>query len=101
MLRAIILAAGLCAASLARAQEWRPVARECAEIIDKQLGCASCGGAWPLWTRCTVQRVYGNQIPPARLEACMQQIWDRRWKEKTCAMCGDPVAESIRCAGGS
>ena len=102
MMRAAILAAALCVAStVAYAQAWRPIELQCADTIQRQLHCASCGGSWPLYTLCTVQRVYGDQIPPARLKACMQKIWDRRWEEKTCALCGpDPVAELIRCAGG-
>lgn len=104
MRRAIILAAALCvAAPLAHAQSWRSVERECAEVINRQAGgCpTSCDGRfWPLYTRCVVKRVYGDQIPAARLDACMQPIWDRRWAEHTCNACGDPVAEAIRCAGG-
>ena len=84
--------------SMVYAQEWRPVARQCSEEIDQKLHCASCGGAWPLWTRCTAERAYGGRISMARLEACMQQIWDRRWKEQICSACGDPVAESISCS---
>jgi hypothetical protein len=103
MRRAIILAAALCAASpLAHAQAWRPVERECAEAIARQYGCTtSCDNRlWPLYARCAVEKFYGAQIPASRLDACMQPIWDRRWAEHTCAACGDPVAESIRCAGG-
>ena len=96
------LAVALCAALpfSAHAQSWRPIARQCAEEINQQLHCASCGGAWPMWVDCTVQRAYGGQIDNTRLQQCKQAIWDRRIAERTCAMCGDPVAESIRCAGG-
>ena len=103
-MRTIILAAALCVASaVAYAQSWRPVERECADAINRQAGgCpTSCDNRlWPLYTRCIVKKVYGDQIPAARLEACMQSIWDRRWAEKTCAACGDPIGEAIRCAGG-
>jgi hypothetical protein len=98
--RAGIVAIALLVPTVAQAQSWSPVERQCAEEINHKLGCAACGGAWPLWTRCTVERFYGDKIPAARLEACMKAIWDRRWVEKTCASCGDPVAEAIRCAGG-
>jgi hypothetical protein len=100
--RAIILTAALCAASpMAHAQTWLPIARECAEAIDRQYGCTTAcdNQLWPLYARCTVQRFYGDKISAARLDACMQQIWDRRWQQKTCELCGDPVGEALSCAG--
>jgi hypothetical protein len=97
---ALSFAAVIIAGSPTHAQSWSQTERECASEINRQLGCASCGGAWPQWARCTVERFYGDKIPSARLEACMQKIWDWRWEHKVCASCGDPVASSIRCAGG-
>lgn len=105
MLRRFVLPFGfafMVLSSAAHAQEsvWRPIVKQCAEVIDREAGCASCGSMWPQWMRCAVPRIYGNRVPPAKLEACMQQIWDRRWEQKTCAMCGDPVRSVIECIGG-
>jgi hypothetical protein len=98
---ATALVAGMLVALPAHAQSWRPIERQCAHEINQVTGAgAPSAGSWPLWTECTVQRAYGNQIDPTRLKDCMQRIWDRRLEQRTCAVCGDPVAESIKCAGG-
>jgi hypothetical protein len=94
-----VLCASLCAApALAQAQTWRPIARQCAEAIDRQAHCAACGGEWPEWTRCLNARLH--QVPPALLEECIKQTWDARMKDMTPAVVGDPVAQAWYCAGG-
>jgi hypothetical protein len=101
-----ILAAGLvlCAAASARAAPdesvWRQAERSCVAAIEAQYGCTTaCNNQlWPLWARCTNERL-GNPFPPAALEACMQRIWDRRQATQACELCGgDPVKEALACA---
>jgi hypothetical protein len=102
-MRTIVAAAVLCTVALpAVAQAWQPAERACGAAIEQQYGCttACTNKLWPLIARCTVQRTYGHRISAARLDACMKPIWDRRWEQQTCELCGDPVGEAIRCAGG-
>jgi hypothetical protein len=88
-------------AAAAHAQEWRPIARQCAAEIDAKAGCGSCGGLWPAWSRCTVERFYHGAIPAARVEPCLRQVGEIRAREHACDACGDPVAAVIHCARGS
>lgn len=85
---------------VSQAQAWGPAMTECVQEVERTHP-GNTSGSWPIWTRCAVARTYGNRIPAAKLDACIQKIWDRRLREKTCALCGnDPAAEAIQCAGG-
>jgi hypothetical protein len=96
---ALILCAGLCAVpALAQSQTWRPVARQCAEEVDRQAHCAACGSEWPEWTRCLNARL--RQVPPTLLEECIKRTEASRAAARTAAMVGDPVAQAWYCAGG-
>jgi hypothetical protein len=84
----------------AQAQTWRPIARQCAEEIDAKTGCGSCGGLWPSWADCAVDRFYRGAVPEARVRSCIKQIYAERLRTKPCNACGDPVADVFRCVGG-
>ena len=74
------------------------IAKQCAAEINAKQGCGTCGDMWPAWTRCAVERAYGDAVPKDRLDACIQGIWQRRWNQNTCQQCGNPVVEAARCA---
>jgi hypothetical protein len=100
----VVLIAALCFASgLAHAQErdWRIAARLCAAEIDKQAGCTTAcdNRLWPEYARCANDRL-ASHYPTALFEQCIRKIWNERLISKPCALCGDPVGEAFRCAGG-
>lgn len=84
----------------AQAQTWRPIARQCAEEIDAKTGCRSCGGLWPSWADCAVDRFYRGAVPEVRVRACIKQVYAERLRTRACNACGDPVADVFRCVGG-
>jgi hypothetical protein len=98
MRRAIILAASLCvAASVAHAQEWRPIARQCSDEVNAHYpNCASCAGLWPWWSECTVKHVYGAQSSQAaRIWECVDQV-TRAYAGRSLAY-GDRVGSVMAC----
>lgn len=104
-MRAVIVAALALAgvaggAAAAPAQSWRPIARQCAKEINAKVGCGSCGGLWWAWAECTVARVYGDSVPRARVEWCVQRVYADRLASHACNACGDPVDDVLRCIGG-
>lgn len=98
---AVALAGGIISAAPALAQSILPIARACNDEIDAQLHCASCTSAWPAVVDCIAQRAFGGRLDPAKLHACEQAIWDRRLTARTPAAIGDPISESLRCAGAA
>jgi hypothetical protein len=102
MRAAIILAAVLCAASSlaqAQTQDWRPVARQCAERFAQWFRathgypCASCSAGWPDIARCTVKTVKPDTSHDA-LEACIQRINDKDWD---LPMAHDRIGDVLQC----
>lgn len=83
----------LSVAAIAHAQEWSPVARQCSAEIGEQ------AGHWPEWSRCVIARVY-PKTDPGRVSACIHKVEEIREREQACNMCGDPVADVVRCAEG-
>jgi hypothetical protein len=100
--RTILAVAALCvAASIANAQDWRPVARQCGEqyaawwLQTNGSPCASCSGGWPVMARCTAATV-APEIKPAVVEACLQTVNDADWDKP---MSHDRIADVMVCLG--
>lgn len=100
-MRALIVALSLALVpAAASAQSWRPVARHCAQVINRRTKCGSCGGLWPYWAVCTAQAFYGRTVSDQRIGACVSKIYSARQAAHACNACGDPVADTMRCLKG-
>jgi hypothetical protein len=90
-------------ATSAQAQTWRPIAKQCAEIVTndlhRQTGCANCSDSWPLWAECTVKTIYRDAIPKEHIDVCVSRTKNERSRTGACSACGDPVASTLACLG--
>ena len=84
----------------ARAAEWQPLARQCAEEIEQQSRCttACTNKTWPEVARCANFRLK-RPLPQAVIERCISQTQQHR-SAAAAELYGDPVAEVFACPGG-
>lgn len=90
------------AALPAHASDWRAVAHRCDQYAESTFcqGKAGCPN-WQWLATCTVQNMGEvTSQTQARFEQCVAAIEQARGQQHACALCGDPVSDTLRCMGG-